>query len=106
MQKVNIETIKNSFPKAFEAYKKWLNKVTTLEGKDLDEYADIVIIATPRALFDFFDLQEIFITISNHGIADDWSYDIGDAGTHVDSRAEADQMSIMDAFELLETKLL
>lgn len=108
MEKVNIDTLKEKYPNAYQEYRKWIAKVTALEDeKEVAQYADIIILSTPRMLLDFFDIKGLYISIK-HQEPDMWGwhvYSSNTGGAVEDSRAEAEQKAIIEAFNTLETKL-
>jgi len=124
---MNWEEINKKYPKAFDLFFEWFkgDPKAGMTKKEFLEVNDIVIMyGNLRELYDFFDEQEIYITITrSHGFDADickgcecYPYiEVNrelailardrHKGNHFKSRTEAEEAAFTKAFFLLEDKL-
>lgn len=109
----------NTYPKSVEVVKKWIQNqmIEAFSGDSFkldvspieDEYLIAIIEKGPRALFDVFDANKIYVSIIRN--ADEFNYEIW-VHKHLrykhsgyKLRLEAENKAIIDAFDFLEERL-
>jgi hypothetical protein len=100
MQKM-LESLKDSdLPKEFKEFASEMGLGEEKVGKLID--------SAPRALFEIFDTQKVYITISlSKGVPVKFHYSINEDmdKTFYLTRSEAEKIGVEKAFEILEMKL-
>jgi len=98
---LNAITIKNKYPKSYEACKEYMVKKSQFPP---DEETMIgVLLYTPRnLLYDFFDTKKIFVNI--HGSDQRWKYswEANESSSPYGSRVYAEYHGFLEGFERLE----
>jgi hypothetical protein len=97
--------ITKDYPKAFDKLKEWIKTIGISQNQeDIERIAESIIVHTPRFLYDFFDDNQMYITInalvSTKGIYFTWSIDMEDS-FFADTRIEAEQEAFTEAFKQL-----
>jgi hypothetical protein len=124
MVKFNIDEVKKTYPKGIKVYYAWIKTTQTayyeriskeigeqVHGDITDEFitnlADTLAMYTPRDLFDFFDSQDVKISISpsteDGSLWTYWNSQIRHSST-APSRQEAETRAFTAGFEYLEKK--
>lgn len=111
---MNLELIKTKYPRAFDKMKVW-GKQQLIQGVGLpveitDSFPDEMLLpalVNSRALLDFFDSYDVFITIKRYTQSNKWSYTINEEQPSVafSERKEAEQTGFFKGFEILENLL-
>jgi len=106
-------------PKSVEVVKKWIQNqmIEAFSGDSFtldlspieDEYLITIIEKGPRALFDVFDDNNLFISIMRN-THNKFTYQLGTPsafkeGKNCETRKEAENKSVIEAFKILEEQL-
>jgi hypothetical protein len=124
MVKYNIDEVKKTYPKGMKIYYTWMKSTQQayydrmskeigeqVHGDVTDEFivnlADTIAMYTPRELYDFFDSQDVKISISpsteDATLWTYWNSQIRHSST-APSRVEAETKAFTAGFEYLEKK--
>ena len=103
----DIEQVKKDYPKSMSKMKEFLQKLTNAEFEEVDMLIDLVLSSDPRKLYDFFDQNDIRISISYNKETKMFTY-VNDQlmqSSVSNDRATAEVKAFEEAFKTLEAML-